>query len=248
MTATHLRPRFPLSTEELDAFCRRHRIVRLAVFGSILRDDFHADSDVDLLVEYEAGYRPSLTERLQIKDELGASLGRDVDLLTFTSVTQRVRGRVLADAQVQYDRNRGGVLAILADDGITRRSPTMAERDQLYLGQMVDAAKEAIGLLEGVQREHYEGNRILRLALERLVQNVGEAARRVSPPTRAAHPDIPWQRITGMRNILVHEYDHIDNPTVWDVLRQDLPVLIAELEPLVGDPPSSPASGDPVSG
>ena len=66
---------------------------------------------------------------------------------------------------------------------------------------------------------------------------IGEAASRLSAETRAAHPPIPWREIVGMRNRLVHAYFEIDLRLVWDTVRNDLPPLIARLEPLV--PPES---------
>ncbi len=66
---------------------------------------------------------------------------------------------------------------------------------------------------------------------------VGEAASRVGAETREAHPSFPWREIVGMRNRLVHAYFEIDLRLVWDTVRNDLPPLIARLEPLV--PPES---------
>jgi uncharacterized protein len=66
-------------------FCQRHHIRKLALFGSVLRDDFSADSDIDVLVEFEPGHIPGLA-LFAIQDELATILGRDVDLLTFKQV------------------------------------------------------------------------------------------------------------------------------------------------------------------
>lgn len=83
------------------AFCRRHHIRRLAVFGSVLRDDFRAESDVDVLVEFEPGTRVGL-KFFQIQDELSQLLGRRVDLNTPGFLGKAFRDQVLADAEVQY--------------------------------------------------------------------------------------------------------------------------------------------------
>jgi predicted nucleotidyltransferase len=88
------------------AFCRRHRIRRLAVFGSVLRDDFRPDSDVDVLVEFEAGARVGL-KFFQIQDELSQLLGRRVDLNTPGFLGRAFREQVLAEAEVQYGRRDG---------------------------------------------------------------------------------------------------------------------------------------------
>jgi uncharacterized protein len=91
-----------ISTAELAAFCRRHHIRRLSLFGSILRDDFQADSDVDVLVEFAADHVPGLGF-FTIQEDLSELLGREVDLHTPASLSKYFRDRVLAEAQVQYD-------------------------------------------------------------------------------------------------------------------------------------------------
>jgi uncharacterized protein with HEPN domain len=62
---------------------------------------------------------------------------------------------------------------------------------------------------------------------------VGEAAKRMSDEFKAAHPDIPWRQMAGMRDILVHAYDHVDLDEVWRVVAEDLKELIQAVEPMV---------------
>lgn len=75
----------------------------------------------------------------------------------------------------------------------------------------------------------------VRLALGRLVQNIGEAARRVSPALQDAHPDIPWRNIAGIRHKVVHDYFYVDFDIIWDVVTADLPALVSRLEQ-IADP------------
>ena len=72
------RARIPIRQTEIEAFCRRHLIRRLALFGSVLRDDFTPESDVDVLVEFEPGRAPGW-EFIDMADELSEMLGRRVD-------------------------------------------------------------------------------------------------------------------------------------------------------------------------
>jgi predicted nucleotidyltransferase len=88
--------------DTLAAFCRRHHIRRLSLFGSILRDDFRSDSDVDVLVEFEPGHTPGLAF-FAMQDELSELIGRKVDLHTAGSLSKYFRDQVLAEAEVQYD-------------------------------------------------------------------------------------------------------------------------------------------------
>ena len=83
-------------------FCRRHHIRRLALFGSALRDDFRPDSDVDVLVEFDAAHMPGL-EFFSMQAELSAMLGRNVDLNTPKFLSPAFRDEVLAEAEVLYD-------------------------------------------------------------------------------------------------------------------------------------------------
>jgi predicted nucleotidyltransferase len=83
-------------------FCQRHHIRRLSLFGSILRDDFRSDCDVDVLVEFEPGHTPGLVF-FAMQDELTELLGHPIDLHTAASLSKYFRDQVLAEAQVQYD-------------------------------------------------------------------------------------------------------------------------------------------------
>lgn len=90
-----------IDRERLAGFCRRNHIRRLALFGSVLRDDFRPDSDVDVLVEFEPGHVPGL-KFFALEQELSEILGRKVDLNTPSFLSPYFRGRVLAEAEVQY--------------------------------------------------------------------------------------------------------------------------------------------------
>ena len=95
--------KIPIPETEIEAFCRRNGIRRLALFGSILRDDFGPDSDVDVLVEFEPGARVGLFELYDMEQELGLLLGgRKVDMNTPKSLSQYFRDRVLREAEVHY--------------------------------------------------------------------------------------------------------------------------------------------------
>ncbi len=93
--------RIVIDRERLAGFCQRNRIRRLALFGSVLRDDFRPDSDVDVLVEFEPGHVPGL-RFFALERELSEILGRKVDLNTPNFLSPYFRGRVLAEAEVQY--------------------------------------------------------------------------------------------------------------------------------------------------
>ena len=93
--------RIPVSKDKIAEFCRRHHIRRMAFFGSVLRDDFSPDSDVDVLVEFEPNVQVGLSF-FAMQDELSAILGRKVDLNTSGFLSKNFRNAVLADAEVAY--------------------------------------------------------------------------------------------------------------------------------------------------
>jgi predicted nucleotidyltransferase len=94
--------RIAVDREKIAEFCRRNHIRRLSFFGSVLREDFRPDSDIDVLVEFEPGQVIGL-RFIEIQDEFSSLLGgKKVDLVTPKFLNRRIRGRVLAEAEVQY--------------------------------------------------------------------------------------------------------------------------------------------------
>lgn len=106
------------------------------------------------------------------------------------------------------------------------------------------SAAEGIALsVAGLKLEHYLGNETLRMAVERRVEIIGEAARRVSDEFRHAHPEIPWRDLISQRNVLAHRYDEVDDRLMWRVATVRIPELIAQVRPLLPASPSDPEPG-----
>jgi predicted nucleotidyltransferase len=87
--------------ERIAEFCQRHHIRRLSLFGSVLREDFRPESDVDVLVEFEPGHIPGFAF-FGMEEELSRILGRKVDLNTPNFLSRYFRNRVMEQAEVQY--------------------------------------------------------------------------------------------------------------------------------------------------
>ena len=96
------RCRITIPEEAIAEFCRAHGIRRLSFFGSVLRDDFGPDSDVDVLVEFEAGRTPGLLGMSAMEIELGQILGRKVDLRTPADLSRYFRDEVVCSSEVRY--------------------------------------------------------------------------------------------------------------------------------------------------
>ena len=92
-----------LPKSKIAEFCKRNRIRKLSLFGSVMREDFSPDSDVDILVEFEPGTRVGLIRLSGLEIELGNIVGRKVDLNTTGFLSKYYRDQVLAEANVLYD-------------------------------------------------------------------------------------------------------------------------------------------------
>ena len=111
------------------------------------------------------------------------------------------------------------------------------ERDLAYLWDMLDAARTVMEFPHGVKFQQYAEDRKLQLAVERLVEIIGEAARQVSEPFREAHPEIPSRKIVAQRHVLAHDYGDIQQERLWVLVKEHLPALVAQLDALVPPTP-----------
>jgi len=110
-------------------------------------------------------------------------------------------------------------------------------RDAAHLWDMLEAAREARAIVKGVALERFLGDPLRRRALERTIELIGEAARRVTPAFQAACDEIDWRGLIGQRNILAHEYGRIDYRLLYEAARARLPGLTGVLERLIGKNP-----------
>lgn len=103
---SRLQERLTITPEELSAFCQRWQVSELALFGSILRDDFHSGSDIDILVSYQPTAKRGLLEKIRMQEELSSLLHRDVDLVSKKAIAQSQnwlrRKNILDAAEVIY--------------------------------------------------------------------------------------------------------------------------------------------------
>ena len=104
------------------------------------------------------------------------------------------------------------------------------DRDAAYLWDMLQAGKEAQMMLEDKALAEFIEDRILQRAIERVLELIGESARRVSIAGREAIPAIHWREIIGQRNILAHEYGQIDHEVLYRTVIDDIPELIGQLD------------------
>jgi len=114
-----------------------------------------------------------------------------------------------------------------------------SERDAAHLWDMLDTAQRVQELAAGVSYDALMADIRTRYALERALEIIGEAARRVSPALRAKHPEIPWKGILGFRNVLAHEYGEIDYRRLHAIATQKIPGLISALQHILDERPAT---------
>ncbi|MBI2928864.1 MAG: DUF86 domain-containing protein [Verrucomicrobia bacterium] len=93
-------------------------------------------------------------------------------------------------------------------------------------------------------RESYDADKKTRVFVLHYIQIIGEAVRRIDPAWLGSHPTVPWRRIVGTRNILVHDYGGVDYAILWQILQEDIPVLKTEIQKILaaesGSEPQQP--------
>lgn len=103
-------------------------------------------------------------------------------------------------------------------------------RDKEYVVDILEAARLAIGYVEGRSEQAFLGDVQCQDAVIRRLEVIGEASRRISDECKHAMPDVPWAKIIGMRNVMIHRYDDVDLKIVWDSVKEALPSLVTNIE------------------
>ncbi len=108
-----------------------------------------------------------------------------------------------------------------------------AEADRLRLRHMLDAAEKIVGFTESLSVSAFLANEEKQLAIVRLLEIAGEAANGLSNELKEEHTEIPWSQITATRNRLIHGYFDVDLNVVWQIVREDVPVLVTQLRAIL---------------
>jgi uncharacterized protein with HEPN domain len=106
-------------------------------------------------------------------------------------------------------------------------------RDLAWIFDMLQASQKALEYARGLSEGEFRRSGLHQDAIVRQLTIVGEAAKRVSAEFRISHPEVPWRQVAGFRDVVVHDYFRVDLQEVWRIVQEDLPALVAVLEPLV---------------
>ena len=111
----------------------------------------------------------------------------------------------------------------------------MQSKDRIRVRHILDEANEACKYVEGISFDEFvEDGKTVR-AVIRSIEVIGEAASKISIEFRKEHPDVPWQKIIGMRNRLIHVYFDIDYNIIWQTVKENLPPLIKKLQSILNN-------------
>ena len=107
------------------------------------------------------------------------------------------------------------------------------QRDAATLMDIVLACRDIGQFIHGLGQDEFTSNALVRTAVLRQLEIIGEATKRLSNDLREAHPGIPWKRMAGLRDRLIHAYDDIDLGKIWEIATIDVPRVCSMLEPLL---------------
>lgn len=210
----------------LDSLSEKYGIVSLGVFGSHLRGEARPDSDLDVLVEF----RDKLDYRVrdQLQQELSEIVGVAVDLVPFESLSDRPYfGRNVLRSVLWL--LKGGTPRLVEDETLLARIHDVGDdmepkREYMdFINDMITSMQNAIDFSGQVEFSKLIKDKMRMSALKYEVQTIGEAANKIPEGVRNLYPQIPWEKMIGMRNRLVHDYPNIDYSILWQVLHEDIP-------------------------
>ncbi len=229
--------RIGISNPKLTEFCQKWHIKELAVFGSMLRNDFRIDSDLDFVASFtsEQDWGFFLVNYLAMETELSQLTGRKVDILDKKALETHnnwlFKKRVIESAELIYDS--ANVFADNIKDNCEYHIMSKVNRDEVTIIDIHNFAQEIVDFTEDLTKEDFINNKLVQKAIFHNITLIGEATRRLSLEFRNQYSAIPYQAIIGMRNNLVHEYHKVDLEQVWLVVSTEIPELINKINPLV---------------
>jgi len=109
----------------------------------------------------------------------------------------------------------------------------MSLRDHSYLVDILEAGQLMKEFLEGIDKAAFENSPMVQAAVIRQLEVIGEATKRLSEEFRVRHPEIPWRNMAGIRDILIHAYDHVDIDQVWTSAQNSIPDILDKIKTYV---------------
>lgn len=213
-----------IDKDKLRDFCQRWKIAEFFFFGSILREDFRPDSDVDVLVEFEKDAGWSLFDIVHAQDELAAIFGRKVDLGEKSAVEK-------AENPFRREAILSSIVRLEDIDTFVPRSGPPVPRGKHALYDLLVAARSVIQYTRGVTPQEWTDNSLKRDASLFQLGEIGRAAVRVDPASRESFPELPWTLLARLEELTDYRYVDDRIAQIWGVITEDLPAVVAAIEP-----------------
>jgi len=200
--------------ETIRAFCKKWKIRSFCFYGSIMRDDFRPDSDIDVMIEFFPDDKTSLPDMSAMQEELEALFSRNIDLADRKSVEQ----------SENYIRRKGM---------LSGKPPVL--RQMSYLLDMLISARNIQKITGNSSPEIPDRDEMLFHAISYHSRWLAVSAQRVDAPTRQKHPDIPWDRLMETYDTFEADFCRPDRELIrelaWEVVPAIIPVLSAIIPP-----------------
>ncbi|MGC1306479.1 MAG: HepT-like ribonuclease domain-containing protein [Phormidesmis sp.] len=231
-----LSDRLKTSEAAIIDFCQRWHIQALALFGSVIRDDFNDDSDIDVLVVFKPTRSQDVFARTRMQNELAQLFGRDVDLTEKRLINNPFsKAEILRTHRIIYPPELANFTHIVEAE----KAVTDSTRNNAALLDMVRAMKAIATFVQHKTFEDYLNDLLFRSAVERQLEILGEAANRLKPEFQAEHPAVDWSNVVGLRNVIIHQYDEIDYENIWKIATDRVPLLLVQIQPFVSQLPEA---------
>ncbi len=213
------KPTLELFMEELLSLLpylrERYGVKELGVFGSYLRGEQRQDSDLDLLVDFEKDI--SLWNVMELEEFLSERLGVRVDLIMKSSLRFRPHtAEKILKSYVPVVENWKDII----------RQKEMPKRDyREYIKDILQECEFVKKYTQGIEYEDFLESDLLRHAVVRALEVIGEAVKNLPNELLEKYPQIEWKRVKGMRDRLAHAYFGVDYELLWKVVKEELPIL-----------------------
>jgi|FLYL01.1.fsa_nt_gi predicted nucleotidyltransferase/uncharacterized protein with HEPN domain len=228
--------RLHISLSEIEAYCHRWYITEFALFGSVLRDDFRPDSDVDVLVTFAPDYQRTLSDIVRAQQELEELLGRDVDLTQKNNLANPFsRAEILRTHRIIYPSEKATLISIQIAD----KTALDNVRNNAALFDIEHSIREVQDFIQGANYQQYLENLLLRHAVERKCGIIARAIRRLSPEFRMAHLEVNWDEVAELEDLLSYPYDRTNDAEIWRIITTEMPNLLEQIQVLIPQLPEN---------
>ena len=208
-------------TEEKDEIRKQYKAEIKAVFGSYARGDFHADSDLDLLVDFDKGV--NLFDMIGLEQFLEDKLGCKVDVVSRDSLREELRPSVFSE-MISFEMDTEGFTELQSRRCVETDEPPMRNY-RLYLKDIFEAMDAAQGFVEGMDFDAFAADDKTASAVVRKLEIVGEVTKNVPEMVRQKSPQVPWRQMATMRDRIIHRYFAVNYTIVWDTVKDHIPPL-----------------------